>query len=210
MGLHIGDDQISRVYYGSTAIREVYVGSSLIWGGKKHLVESTRSGSREIPIPEWAEKISYRIIGGGGGGSVGDGSGLRTMQGGRAGAVTTGTIIIPESATVAQTTAGNGGTGGTGSMRDGGPGGTSKLVVGEHTITADGGLGGRGAGVSRGEWPQLDASWLPPELIKVPGITWTPVPGAGGDAGRSGFFNNFTDGDAGNPGGVVLVFTKGY
>lgn len=208
--LQVGGKQIAQITCGSTPIKEVYVGSNLIWGGKKHSVETTRSGARAIPVPEWAEKISYRIIGGGGGGSVGDGSGMRTMQGGRAGAVVTGTIVIPKTVTVVQTTAGSGGTGGTGSMNDGGPGGASKLVVGEHTMTADGGAGGRGPGSSRGEWPQWTGSWLPSELVNVSGTTWSPVPGAGGDAGKSGFFNNFTNGNAGNPGGVVLVFTKGY
>lgn len=204
--------QIKSLAFNGMSFAEAYLDSDLVWKARYEPVihNYTKANTYYVDVPRWANAIDYVLIGGGGGGSAGDGSWRGTGDGGYAGSVKTGTSRVSQGKITVVV-----GAGGSGSSNTAYPqaesGGNTSISIGSTYFSASGGRGGRS---NSGAHPAGARQEVNVPGFRLPRGRNTPVdspgiyPGNGGGGGSGGYFNSYNPGQRGADGLAWLRFRR--
>ncbi len=209
--IYFGAD-IKSLSFNDTSFSEAYLGPDLVWKAYYEPVAHrfTKANAYHLDVPHWANTVDYVLIGGGGGGSAGDGSWRGTGEGGLAGEVKTGTIRVPQGRITI--TVGAGGHGSTHTLSPASNGGNTSISIGSLDFNA---AGGRGGSTNSSSFPEGGAR----KEVNVPGFNLPQghnappdspgvYPGDGGGGGTGGFFNSYNPGQRGADGLAWIRFRR--
>ncbi|UYL88148.1 hypothetical protein SEA_EVAA_37 [Gordonia phage Evaa] len=220
MAVSLGAVDLANCAIGSTQVERISVGDVLVWQNYQEAVyEFVTAGATNTPIPSWVKFIDLVLIGGGKGGSAGNGGSNVPGRGGAAASWQTTTWDIQGSGvTTLSMTVGAGGSGGQTSSQAGGNGGSTTAATGVHSLTSAGATGLSATnrdGDSAGNITAFGITFVggvgapgggsaggggsPPSGVSTP-------PGAGGPGGWGGIFNSYQQGGPGARGQAWVRF----
>ncbi|MHC9693311.1 glycine-rich domain-containing protein, partial [Corynebacterium diphtheriae] len=203
---------IKSLSFNDTSFSEAYLGSDLVWKAHYNPVvhRFTKANTYHLTVPHWANTMDYVLIGGGGGGSAGDGSWRGTGDGGYAGSVKTGTSRVSQGKITVVV-----GAGGSGSSNTVYPqaesGGNTSISIGSTYFSASGGRGGysnSGAHPAGARQKVNVPGFNLPQGHNAPPDSPGVYPGDGGGGGTGGYFNSYSPGQRGADGLAWIRFRK--